>query len=246
VVTVALAAAAVLGAAAIVALGGCGGSSGQGAASATGHVAGTAASGGVGSAKGARSARRARSAKGARSANGAGSAKGHRAGGDAGAAAAPATGGGGASAATPAAGGGASAGGAQPPQTFSAAADAICRGYRHQVSGLTGATTLTAQERVFPKLLAAVHGAVGQLERLSPPANGGGAFKRLVELTKAAVADFVRAQARTRSTREASGVVVESQDFAAFKAAGKAASGAAAAARRLHLNVCGSPGSDWL
>jgi hypothetical protein len=132
------------------------------------------------------------------------------------------------------------------PPTFAAQADAICTTYRHNVSGLTKATGLVAQERVFPTLLREARHAIAQLRALSPPAPDTAAFSRFTALTFAAVHDFVNAQTRSRSTSEAEGTAVSAKDFATFKKFGRETSAAGALARRMGMHVCGSAGSDWL
>jgi hypothetical protein len=134
----------------------------------------------------------------------------------------------------------------QVPPTFAAQADAICSTYRHNVSGLTKATGLVAQERVFPTLLREARHAIAQLRALPPPAPDSAAFGRFTALTLAAVRDFVKAQSRSRSTSESQGTAVSAQDFATFKKFGKETSAASALARHMGMHVCGSAGSDWL
>jgi hypothetical protein len=126
------------------------------------------------------------------------------------------------------------------------AADAICRGYRHQVGSVGKATSLSAQEHVYSDVVGAAQSALAKLRALAPPASDGPGFTLFVHQTSAAIGDFVAAQARTRSTQESVGVEAEQHDFAAFERAAHAAAAAQGAARQLGLHVCGSPGSDWL
>jgi hypothetical protein len=132
------------------------------------------------------------------------------------------------------------------PPSFATHADAICSSYRHSVSTLPRATSLTDQEKVFPTLLREVHGALSKLSALSPPAGDVGAFAEYTHLTSAAVDDFVKAQTKSRSTKEAVGVAQMQQNLAAYRAVTRAATAAGRVARHLGMHVCGSSGSDWL
>jgi hypothetical protein len=138
--------------------------------------------------------------------------------------------------------------GSTPPAapTFTAQADAICSNYRHQAAGLNQATGLVAQEKVLPRLLHAVDGALARLKGLSAPAGTAASFGRFTANTALAVKLFVRAQIRSRSTNEAVGTAAAAQDMSTYKAAAQAALAARAAARHTGLHVCGSNGSDWL
>jgi hypothetical protein len=135
---------------------------------------------------------------------------------------------------------------APSPPRFDASADAICSSYRAAVGSAGHATTLVAQEQVFNTVVGNAERAVARLRALPVPAADAAEFGRFISLTAAAIKDFVDAQGRSRATSESSGVVTESQDFAAFQRAGRAAVAAGAAARGIGLHVCGSAGSDWL
>lgn len=130
--------------------------------------------------------------------------------------------------------------------TFASAADAICGTYRREVSPANAARTLTEQERVFSRVISAARRAISRLHQLSVPAGQLKVFRSFIDHTSAAVDEFASAQARSRTTQESDGVATEEQDFAAFQRAGRDATAGDAAAHRLGLRVCGSPGSDWL
>jgi hypothetical protein len=132
------------------------------------------------------------------------------------------------------------------PSPFASQADAICSTYRHNVAGLPNATSLTDQEQVGPTLLREAHGALSRLSALSPPAGDATAFSLYTHLTSVAVGDFVKAQVRSRSTKETVGVSAMQQDLKIYQAGGRAATAASGLARRLGMHVCGSAGSDWL
>jgi hypothetical protein len=130
--------------------------------------------------------------------------------------------------------------------TFATAADAICRSYRKEVNPANAARTLTEQEQVYSRVITAARHAVSKLHRLSAPSAQLGGFRSFVTHTSAAIDEFASAQARSRTTQESGGVTSEQQDLAAFQRAGRDATAGDAAARKLGLKVCGSPGSDWL
>jgi hypothetical protein len=136
--------------------------------------------------------------------------------------------------------------GSAPGGQFIVAGDAICRAYRRQVSPLSRATTLAAQEQVSRSLVNAARQAVGQLQALSPPGLRQATFKRFTGMTSAAIDEFAAAQSRSTSTREATGAAVRGQDLAAYQTAVSDAQAADAAARQIGFRVCGSSGSDWL
>src|SRR5581483_1559199 len=95
-----------------------------------------------------------------------------------------------------------------------AAADAICSSYRHTVrtTGST-ATTLVAQQNELSTLVGETADALKRLGALSPPATESALLGRYVAATRASVADFVKAQTRSRSTSEAIGNAVAQQDL---------------------------------
>jgi hypothetical protein len=129
---------------------------------------------------------------------------------------------------------------------FASAADTICRAYRQHVASEGQATTLTAQERIYARVVDTATRAIASLRALSPPAGERATFTRYLQLTGTAIDDFVAAQRRSRSTQEAAGTQAEAQDFSSFQRVARDATAAGAVARQLRLRVCGSPGSDWL
>jgi hypothetical protein len=140
----------------------------------------------------------------------------------------------------------AATGPALPSARFAAAADAICGTYRRHSSATSQATTLAAQEHIYAGVVDAATEAIASLRALSPPAAERPTFTRYLQLTATAIDDFVAAQGRSRSTREATGVEVENQDFLTFQHLAHDATAADAVARKLGFDVCGSAGSDWL
>jgi hypothetical protein len=137
--------------------------------------------------------------------------------------------------------------GGESAPTFVASADAICRSFRTRARKIgAGATTLAAQETELGHLVSVTERSIRALTALSPPAGDAAGLRRFATMTVASVVAFAEAQTRTRSTSEALGTQVEARDMRASERAARDAAGAAAAARRLGLHVCGSPGAAWL
>lgn len=132
------------------------------------------------------------------------------------------------------------------PPSFASQADAVCSSYRQNVSGLHLSASLTEQEKVFPTILSEAHAAISRLTGLTPPRADAAAFAAYVHLTSAAVDDFVKAQAKSRSTRESVGVAQMQQNVATYRTLGRVVTAAGGIARHLGMHVCGSAGSDWL
>jgi hypothetical protein len=137
--------------------------------------------------------------------------------------------------------------GGESPAQFVGSADAICRGFRARARAIgAAANTLGAQETELKHLLAATEQAVKALTDLSPPTADAPGLRRFAEMTVGSVIAFADAQSRTSSTSEAAGSAVEAKDLADSKRSSEDAAAAQAAARKLGLHVCGSPGSAWL
>jgi hypothetical protein len=132
------------------------------------------------------------------------------------------------------------------PPSFASQADAVCSSYRQNVSGLHLSASLTEQEKVFPTILSEAHAAISRLSALTPPRADTAAFTAYIRLTAAAVADFVKAQAKSRSTKESVGVAQMQKNVATYRALGRVVTAAGGIARHLGMRVCGSAGSDWL
>jgi hypothetical protein len=129
---------------------------------------------------------------------------------------------------------------------FISQADSICSAYRSEVAKVGTASTLPAQERIYPTIVNDATQAIGRLQKLSPPGSERPLFLRYLTLTGGAIDDFSSAQTRSRSTKEATGTAVDGQDFETFQALAGRVTAARGVARKLGLRVCGSPGSDWL
>jgi hypothetical protein len=134
-----------------------------------------------------------------------------------------------------------------PVSRFLTSADQICGNYRATVRGIgSGATTLASQEAELPNLVAATAATLKRLRALSPPRADAALAGRFVNLTATSVADFIYAQSRSSSTSESAGATSETRDMNLARRSASDAVAAAAAARRLGLHVCGSPGAEWL
>jgi len=130
---------------------------------------------------------------------------------------------------------------------FVGSADSICRSFRAHARAIgAAATTLAAQETELKHLVTATEQSVKALTDLSPPTADAPGLRRFAEMTVGSVIAFADAQSRTSSTSEAAGSAVEAKDLAYSSRSSQDASAAQAAARRLGLHVCGSPGSAWL
>lgn len=129
---------------------------------------------------------------------------------------------------------------------FIRAADAVCRAYRQQVRPLGQASTLAAQEQIYPTLVADARAAVTKLQTIKAPSGDASAFSVFITNTNDAINAFVAAQDRTTSTVESQGTAMEEQDFHSYQTAIDDATTAGNAARALGFRVCGSPGSEWL
>jgi len=137
--------------------------------------------------------------------------------------------------------------GGESPTTFVASADAICRSFRARAHAIgAGATTLVSRETELGHLLSATEQSVKALTGLSPPVVDAAGLRRFAAMTVASVIAFSEAQKRTSSTSEAAGSQVEAKDMADSAQSSTDAIAAQAAARKLGLHVCGSPGSAWL
>jgi hypothetical protein len=130
---------------------------------------------------------------------------------------------------------------------FDTRADRVCAANRATVRRIgAAATTWSLQQSELNDLVHATDASLGRLAALKPGKAEAKAARRYISLTRTSVTDFLAAQARSTSTKEAIGVATESRDVKAAQASAKAAVAAQQAARALRLRVCGASGAEWL